>query len=188
MLVTLNFNLFNSFSNCEMCGCYSNVIASVNSETHEAFGEYSTGSYAHCYDVEEADYNALIEEVFTRLETIGVTVPRPEWKMRPVNEELEARFKAEIIDRGLLDRQKYPTWGSWPEDTNWDLYWEYDFYKDHEYEEKFYTFFEHSMDLSNPDSFVSYLEQHGIQVIVEFVEDEYYDVDWNDDYKDDSEE
>lgn len=176
MLVTLNFNIFNSYSDCETCGSYSNIIVTVKSETHDGFGEYSTGSYANCFDVDEADYPELIEEVFKRLENIEIFVPRPVWKLHEINEELECRYNTEIIERGLLDIEKYPSWDSWPSDVNWDLYWEYNSYKENIYEEKYYTFYENSMDLTNPHSFVSYLKLHGIQVIVEFAEDEQYDI------------
>ena len=188
--LTLTFNIHDSYSDCELCGSYSNDIVSVKSESHEAFGEFSTGTSAHCYDMEEADYALLVEEVFSRLERIGCAVPRPEWNPQPKNEELEARYKAAITDRGLDDVKLHPTWGTWPKDTDWNTYWEYDNYRSKDFEDSYYEFYEYSMDLSNPNSFVSYLQRCGIEINIERTEDERYDVNdlYDDDYYDDEEE
>jgi len=187
MSVTLNFNIHDSYSDCEDCGSYSNDIITVTCETHKKFETISTGTGAHCYDMEEADYHYMVEEVFSRLEGIGFTIPRPEWKERSTNSELEQRYKENIVDRGLTDRNLHPTWASWPKDTDWDTYWEYDYYRSREYEDKYYTFYEYALDLNNPDSFVSYLQKHGITVEIENTEDERYDAyRWNDyDYDED---
>lgn len=117
MSVELTINVHDSYSDCEMCGSYSNDILSVHSDSHRDFGEYHSGTSAHCYDVEEANYYEFCNEILNRLESIGCGIPRPEWKPRPVNEELEQRYKTAIIDRGLLDRTVHPTWANWPKDT-----------------------------------------------------------------------
>lgn len=182
MSVELTINVHDSYSDCETCGSYSNDILSVHSESHQEFGEYSSGTSAHCYDVEEADYYAFCNEILNRLESIGCGIPCPEWKPREVNEELEQRYKAAIIDRGLLDRKVHPTWATWPKDTDWDTYWEYDYYSEKEFEDAYYAFYEGALNENNPDSFISYLRQHGVHVELTSSEDERYDAyRWEDD-------
>lgn len=188
MSVVLNINIHDSYSDCEDCGCYSNDIITVTCETHENFEEVSTGTSAHCYDMEEANYHYMVDEVFSRLESIGCAIPRPEWKERPTNQELEQRYKKDILDRGLMDHSIHPTWANWPKDTNWDTFWEYDDYRGREYEDKYYTFYEEALNLNNPDSFVSYLKKHGVGVEIDNTEDERYDAyRWNDYEMDDEE-
>lgn len=182
MSVELTINVHDSYSDCEMCGSYSNDILSVHSDSHRNFGEYHSGTSAHCYDVEEANYYEFCNEILNRLESIGCGIPCPEWKPRPVNEELEQRYKTAIIDRGLLDRTVHPTWATWPKDTDWDTYWEYGYYSEKEFEDAYYVFFENALDENNPGSFISYLRQHGVQVELTSSEDERYDAyRWEDD-------
>lgn len=175
MSVELTINVHDSYSDCETCGSYSNDILSVHSDSHRDFGEYHSGTSAHCYDVEEANYYEFCNEILNRLESIGCGIPRPEWKPREVNEELEQRYKTAIIDRGLLDRTVHPTWATWPKDTDWDTYWEYGYYSEKEFEDAYYVFFENALDENNPGSFISYLRQHGVQVELTSSEDERYD-------------
>lgn len=46
MTVVLNFNIHDSYSYCEDCGCYSNDIITVTCVTHKNFKSFSTGTSA----------------------------------------------------------------------------------------------------------------------------------------------
>lgn len=181
MSVKLTINVHDSYSDCEMCGSYSNDILSVHSDSHQNFGEYHSGTSAHCYSTIEANYYEFCNEILNRLESIGYCIPLPEWKPREVNEELEQRYKTSFMDRGLLDHTVHPTWENWPDDTDWDTYWEYDSYKNCEFEDAYYSFYEGALNENHPDSFISYLRKNGVQVELTSSEDEHYDANrWDD--------